>query len=123
MAVVSGGIPKVDSDELYTPDSFRQILGYWSYDSKWIVYTKVTSNQFKRVYLFSLDKQRSYPVTDGLSDASEPVFDHSGKYLFFFASTDAAPVVNWFDQSNVDMRKTSSIYLVPLKNKTISPLV
>ncbi|HWK02035.1 MAG TPA: PDZ domain-containing protein [Puia sp.] len=121
--VVSGAITKVDSDELYTPDSFRQILGDWSYDSKWIVYTKVTSTQFKRVYLYSLDKQKSSPVTDGLSDASEPVFDRSGKYLFFFASTDAGPVVNWFDQSNIDMRKTNSIYLVTLQNKTISPFV
>ena len=123
MDVASGATTKIDSDELYTPGEFRQILGDWAYDSKWIVYTKITSNQFKRVYLYSLDKQRSYPVTDGLSDASEPVFDGSGKYLFFFASTDAGPVVNWFDQSNIDMRKTSSIYLVTLQNKTISPFV
>lgn len=121
--VASGTITKVDSDELYTPDTYRQLFGDWSYDSKWIVYTKITSTQFKRVYLYSLERQKSYPVTDGLSDASEPVFDHSGKYLFFFASTDAGPVINWFDQSNIDMHKTNSIYLVTLQNKTISPFV
>ena len=121
--IASGVITKIDSDELYTPDTFRQIMGDWSYDSKWIVYTKVTSSQFKRVYLYSLDKQKSYPVTDGLSDASEPVFDASGKYLYFFASTDAGPVINWFDQSNEDMRKSNSIYLVTLQNKTVSPFV
>lgn len=121
--VTSGAITKADSDELYTPGPFRQIFGDWSYDSKWIVYTKVTSTQFKRVYLYSLDKQRSYPVTDGLSDASEPVFDRNGKYLYFLASTDAGPVINWFDQSSIDMRKSSSIYLVTLQNKTMSPFV
>ncbi len=121
--VTSGVVTKVDSDELYTPDTFRQIPGDWSYDSKWIVYTKVTSTQFKRVYLYSLGRQKSYPVTDGLSDASEPVFDRGGKYLYFFASTDAGPVINWFDQSNIDMRKSNSIYLVTLQNKTISPFV
>jgi len=121
--VASGVITKVDSDELYTPDTFRSIFGDWSYDSKWIVYTRVTSTQFKRVYLYSLDRQRSYPVTDGLSDASEPVFDRSGKYLYFFASTDAGPVINWFDQSSIDMRKNNSIYLVTLQNRTISPFV
>ncbi|HXO74082.1 MAG TPA: hypothetical protein VN824_02605, partial [Puia sp.] len=121
--VASSAITKVDSDELYTPGTFRQIFGDWSYDSKWVVYTKVTSSQFKRVYLYSLDRQRSYPVTDGLSDASEPVFDRSGRYLYFFASTDAGPVINWFDQSNYDMRKNNSIYLVTLQNKTISPFV
>jgi len=121
--VASGAVTKIDSDELYTPGPFRQIFGDWSYDSRWLVYTKVTSSFFKRVYLYSLDKQRSYPVTDGLSDAGEPTFDRNGKYLYFLASTDAGPVINWFDQSNIDMRKSSSIYLVTLQNKTISPFV
>lgn len=118
--VASGAITKVDSDELYTPGPFRQILGDWSYDSKWIVYTKIISTQYRRVYLYSLDKKQSFAITDGLSDAAEPVFDRSGKYLFFFASTDAGPVINWFDQSNQDMRRTSAIYVVTLQSKTPS---
>ena len=60
-------------------------------------------------------------LTDGLSDASEPIFDRGGKYLYFFASTDAGPVINWFDQSNNDMRSINSIYLVTLQKETISP--
>ncbi len=51
---------------------------------------------------------RSFAVTDGLSDATEPVFDRGGKYLYFLASTDAGPVINWFDQSNADMEMTRS---------------
>lgn len=121
--VASGAITKIDSDELYTPGAFRPMSGDWSFDSKWIVYTKITGTQYKRVYLYSLDKQKAYPVTDGMSDATEPVFDRAGKYLFFFASTDAGPVINWFDQSNADMRKTSNIYVATLQSKTISPLV
>jgi hypothetical protein len=54
-------------------------------------------------------EQKSYAVTDGLSDADEPKFDPKGKYLYFFASTDAGPVLNWFDQSNIDMRQTNAI--------------
>ena len=77
---------------------------------------------FKMVYLYSFDQQKSFPVTDGLSDASEPVFDPGNKYLYFFASTDAGPVVNWFDLSNEDMRMTNSIYLVTLRKDIISPL-
>jgi tricorn protease len=57
-----------------------------------------------------------------LSDVSEPKFDPNGKYLYFFASTDAGPVVNWFDLSNEDMRLTNSIYLVTLRKDIISPL-
>lgn len=119
--VASGAINKIDADELYVPGPFRNLFGDWSADSKWMAYTKITETQFKRIYLYSVDQQKSFAVTDGLSDASEPIFDKENKYLFFFASTDAGPVINWFDQSNADMRSTSSIYLVTLQKETISP--
>ena len=120
--IATGVIKKIDADELYVPGPFRDIFSNWSADSKWIAYTKVTATQFKKVLLYSLDEQKSYAVTDGLSDASEPQFSRNGKYLYFFASTDAGPVINWFDQSNADSHKTNSIYLVTLQNETISPL-
>ena len=120
--IASGSIKKIDADEYYVPGAFRDIFGDWSSDSKWIAYTKVTSTQFKKVFLYAVDEQKSYPLTDGLSDASEPIFSRNGKYLYFFASTDAGPVINWFDQSNDDYRKSNSIYLVTLQNQTISPL-
>ena len=121
--LASSSIKKIATDEFYIPGAFRDMFSDWSYDAKWIAYTKVTETQFKRIYLYSLDEDRSYPLTDGLSEASEPKFDHSGKYLYFLASTDAGPVLNWFDQSNDDMHSTQSIYLVTLQNTTISPLM
>ncbi|MEO7983455.1 MAG: PDZ domain-containing protein, partial [Bacteroidota bacterium] len=119
--ISSGAITKIDADELYVPGPFRDIANDWSQDSKWIAYTKVTETYFKQVYLYSVDQKKSFALTDGLSDASEPVFDRGNKYLYFFASTDAGPLVNWFDQSNDDARSTNSIYLVTLQKETISP--
>jgi tricorn protease len=119
--VASGSSKKIDSDVLYSPGVFREMFGSWSADSKWIAYDKITETNFKRVHLYSIDQGKSFAVTDGLSDASEPKLDPSGKYLYFFASTDAGPVVNWFDQSNNDMRSTNSIYLVTLQKNTLSP--
>ena len=119
--VAAGTIRKIDADELYVPGPFRDMHGDWSSDSKWIAYTKITETQFKRIFLYSIDQQKSIALTDGLSDAAEPVFDRGGKYLYFLASTDAGPVLNWFDQSNNDMRSVSSIYLVTLQKETISP--
>lgn len=119
--IASGAITKIDADEFYTPGPFRYLHGSWSFDSKWIAYTKITETQFKRVYLYSIEQKKSFALTDGLSDASDPKFDKSGKYLYFFASTDAGPVINWFDQSNADMHSTNSIYLVTLQKETISP--
>jgi tricorn protease len=121
--IESGNITKIDSDELYVPGPFRKMFSSWSSDSRWISYTKVLRTNFKTVYIHSLDQRRSFPVTDGLSDASDPVFDPGGEFLYFFASTDAGPVINWFDLSNQDMRMTNSIYLVTLRKDIISPFM
>lgn len=119
--IESGAVRKIDSDEIYSPGAFRRIINDWSSDSRWVLYTKMLETNFKAIYLYSVDQQKSFAVTDGLSDASEPVFDPNGQYLYFFASTDAGPVVNWFDLSNQDMRMTNSIYLVTLRKDIISP--
>jgi tricorn protease len=121
--LASASIKKIATDDFYIPGAFRDLFSDWSYDAKWIAYTLVTGTQFKRIYLYSLEADKSYPLTDGLSEASEPKFDRTGKYLYFFASTDAGPVLNWFDQSNDDMHATQSIYLVTLQNTTLSPLM
>ncbi|MEX0980459.1 MAG: PDZ domain-containing protein [Bacteroidales bacterium] len=115
-------VTKIDADELFPPGPYRGIFGDWSADSKWIAYTRVMKNNFQQVFLYSLEEDKSYPVTDGLSHATDPVFDRGGKYLWFFASTDAGPVVNWFDQSRADMEMTRNIYLVTLQKETLSPL-
>ena len=94
----------------------------WSPDSKWVAYTLDDAASYDTVYVYSLEKDKSFAVTDGLSEASEPVFDTSGKYLYFFTSTDAGPVINWFDQSNADMRMTNSIYVAVLRKDIPSPL-
>jgi tricorn protease len=94
----------------------------WSPDSKWIVYTLNSATYIQKVYAYSLDQAKSFPITDGLSEVSEPVFDASGKYLYFFSSTDAGPVKQWFDMSNADMSLTSSIYVVALTKDAPNPL-
>ncbi len=95
----------------------------WSPDSKWLAYTLTNRAAFQAIRLFDLERGESHPLTDGLVEAAEPVFDASGKYLFFLASTDAGPVKNWFDQSNADMQATASIYLVTLSRSTPNPLL
>jgi tricorn protease len=119
--LASGNVDKIDSDEMYLPGPYRDIASDWSADSRWLAYTKVIKTNYRRVYLYSLTEKKSYALTDGLSDAVEPKFDPKGRYLYFFASTDAGPVLNWFDQSSIDMRATDALYLVTLQKETISP--
>ncbi len=114
-------ITKINQDDYYYPGAFRNLFGDWSSDSNWIVYSKIIDSNFEQVFLYSIQKNTSYPVSDGLSNATNPVFDANGKYIYFFASTDAGPVVNWFDQSNQDMSITNSIYLATLRKDIVSP--
>ncbi len=119
--VATGNIKKIDADELYVPGQFRNHFGCWSTDSRWVAYTKVNSTFFKQVFIYSVEQGKSFPVTDGLSDADSPIFDPDGKYLLFLASTDAGPVINWFDQSSHDMRMSSSVYLATLRADILNP--
>lgn len=119
----TASIQKIDSDEIYSPGDYRDIRCSWSSDSKWMAYTRLMETNFRVICMYSVDQQKSFPVTDGLSDATDPVFDKKGEYLYFLASTNAGPVLNWFDLSNADMKMTSSIYLVTLRKDIISPFI
>jgi len=115
-------VSKIAEDERYVPGPYRDLFGSWSHDSNWIAYTKITETSFEKAFLYSLETKKSHAVSDGLSSVSEPVFDPSGKYLYMLASTDAGPVLNWFDQSSIDMKVTNNIYVVTLQKNVISPL-
>ena len=86
----------------------RSTIAYgWSPDSRWLAYTvehQAAGDDALRL-LARRTTSRS-PITDGLSEVSEPVFDRSGKYLYVLASTDAGPVLDWFAQSNADNCRT-----------------
>jgi tricorn protease len=118
--VASGKVTRVDADIVYAPG--REIPHSWSPDSQWLAYTTLGRTNFETVKLYSLATNSVHALTDGLADATSPVFDASGKYLWFLASTDAGPVAQWFMQSNNDMRATSALYLAVLSNKEASPL-
>lgn len=118
----TGVSKKFAQQPLYGPSRSRTNDFSWSPDSKWIAYALVGRTYFRTVYAYSLEKEKSFRITDGMSDALEPVFDASGKYLYFFASTDAGPVRQWFDMSNADMRVSRSIYLAVLREDLPSPL-
>jgi len=119
--VASSNIQKIAEDTYYTPGPFREMFGSWSADNKYIAYTTITETNFERAWIYSVSENKSHALTDGMSNATEPIFDPSGKYLYLLASTDAGPVVNWFDQSSEDMEATNSIYLVTLQKSVMSP--
>jgi tricorn protease len=94
----------------------------WSPDSRWIAYAKPLKSWYNAVFVYSLEDGKSVQITDGLSDALNPVFDKGGKYLYFTASTDIGPSVFGFDMSSYSHRTTRSVYVAVLKKTDPSPL-
>jgi tricorn protease len=116
----TGRSKKVASQQTYTPSS--QLRSAWSPDSKWLAYTIATRPLVMAVSVYSLGQDKSFAVTDGLAEVTEPMFDRGGRYLYFFGSTDAGPILDWFSQSGSDMQETRNIYLTVLRNDLPSPL-
>ncbi len=120
--VASGASKKIATERLYAPARYRMLRGSWSPDSRWVAYTLSGPTYIRTAYVYSLDEGKSYPLTDGLSDVSDPAFDKAGRLLYFLASTDAGPQRNWFSLQNTDARITNAIYVATLKRGTPSPL-
>jgi tricorn protease len=116
----TGEQTRIASEVVYGPAKTQH--HNWSPDSKWLVYTRNTMTYMQQVWLWSVEAEESYGVTDGLSDVGEPVFDAGGRYLWFTGSTDAGPVRSWFAMSNADMDSTNALYLAVLAAGETSPL-
>jgi tricorn protease len=96
------------------------IAGAWSPDSKWLAYSKVLPNELSAIYLYSVADAKSTQVTDGMSDATNPVFDKDGKYLYFTASTNSGEGLG-LDIHALEQTSSSSIYLAVLDKSLPSP--
>ena len=94
----------------------------WSPDSRWIVYTKLLKNRLRAVFVYSLQTGKASMITDGLSDTEHAVFDKSGKYLFFTASTNAGPGSFLLDMTSDTSQVTRSVYVAVLRKDFPSPL-
>ena len=119
--LATGTVKKVDSDGLAHPN--RTMNPSFSTDSKWIAYVKLLENQFKAVFFYNIQTGQKTQITDGLADAIDPVWDASGKYLYFLASTDYGVSAGWLDMSTYDLQVTRGLYVVVLNKTDASPLL
>ncbi|QOY90864.1 S41 family peptidase [Paludibaculum fermentans] len=109
---------KVAKDRYQFPSGDRAPA--WSPDSQWLAYTQRLPNYLGAVFLYSLADGKSTQLTDGMSDAQNPVFDKGGKYLYFSASTDSGPTLEP-DVHSIGTSQTRSLYLAVLSKADPSP--
>ncbi len=111
----------IDTDYYWTfaPNSISQT---WSPDNKWIAYIRQLPSGLHAVFVYSLEQGKSFQITDGMSDALNPVWDKNGKYLYFTASTNIALTTAGLDMSSDEHRVTRSVYVAVLSKDEKSPL-
>jgi tricorn protease len=100
---------------------YAEITNYsWAPDSKWLAYDKQEENLYSIVHLYSIAEHKSTPVTTGMANSYNPMFDPEGKYLYFLSDRDFNEVLG-----NVDFEfanpKTTRVYVVTLKKDEPSP--
>ena len=111
---------KVDTDRFDTP--LHEFDVSWSPDGRWLTYTKQLPNHLRGVFVYALATGKATRVTDGMSDCLYPVFDRSGKYLYFTASTDEGLTPGWLDMTSEAHPVSRSVYVAVLRKDLPSPL-
>ncbi|HKP85666.1 MAG TPA: PDZ domain-containing protein, partial [Blastocatellia bacterium] len=114
---INGGKPvMVDQSNVFAINSYD-----WSPDSKWVAYAKPGDNGFPAIHLYSLDQQKTFPVSNGMTPDFSPVFDQNGKYLYFFSNrTFTNPSLSNFELT-YSYNNVTGIYAVTLASDTPSP--
>ncbi len=92
----------------------------WSPDSKWVVYVKFGENTQDAVWVYSLEQDKSFQVTDDIYIDFSPVFSTCGKYLIFLSDRDFNLSFSSFEFDYIYQNSTN-IYAVAL-TKDIPPL-
>jgi tricorn protease len=119
--VASGEAKIVGNDPWMVPQ--RTLNPTWSPDSKWVAYSSRLKSLYHAIFVSNVETGETKQVTDGLADAVWPVWDASGKYLWFFASTDFGLRSQWLDMTSYDHDENFGLYLAVLKKDEPSPLL
>ncbi len=92
----------------------------WSPDSKWIAWAKPEDDIMNTIQLYSLEQDKSFPVTDGWYNSSSPCFSDDGKYLFFTSDRIFNPSFSQTEWNHAFFDMTG-IYFTTMSAKTESP--
>lgn len=72
-------------------DSYQDLYQpSWSPDGTLLAYSRFESNGIRAIHLYDVTNGRKVQVTDASVSAEHPIFDRSGRYLYFLASNNSA---------------------------------
>lgn len=106
--------------EVAQGETGRGLFGSWSPDSKWITYALPEHRKMNRIWVYSLDEKKSYPITDDWYNSGSPIFSEDGKYIYFVSQRDFRPTYSWTEWNHA-YQDMSGIFLITLAKDTKSP--
>ncbi len=119
--IATGKAKVIGNDPWMVPT--RTLNPVWSPDSKWVAYASRLRSMYHAIFISNVETGESRQVTDGLADAVWPAWDASGKYLWFFASTNLGLQSQWLDMTSYEHNENFGLYLAILKKSDPSPLL
>jgi len=119
--VASGALTHADTERYAHPE--RSLEAVWSPDSRWIAYSRQLDSHLRAIFVFDTESGEAHQLTDGMADAITPVWDTSGDYLYFLASTDVGLSTGWLDMSSFDHPVTRALYVAILEADGVSPFM
>ena len=121
MDIATGQAKIVGNDPWMVPQ--RTLAPSWSPDSKWVAFASRLNTLYRAIVVANVETGEKQQITDGLADAMYPVWDASGKYLWFLASTDFGLASQWLDMTSYGREETFALYLAVLNKTDASPLL
>ncbi len=94
----------------------------WSPDSRWITYSRESTNGFGVIYVYNLEENKEYPVTDKWFYSAGPVFTQDGKYIVFTSARDFNPTYSHTEWNHV-YNRMEGVYLALLSEDTPDPFL
>jgi tricorn protease len=93
----------------------------WSPDSKWIAYAKDMNNLNSALFLYDVAAKKTHQATSGYYNDANPVFDVTGKYLYFTTDRNLAPSYSNLDNTWI-YPNTTQVAVAPLHPSTAALL-
>ena len=117
----TGKVQQVDKGLHLFEDSLEEFRAHWSPDSRWFAYPRDTANRNSVVALFDTRTGERKDVTSPFYNASDPVFDPEGNYLFLSTGQQFSPTYSDLDGTWI-YAATTRLAALPLRKEVVSPL-
>jgi tricorn protease len=113
---MTGRMTAVDQSKHMAQGEYRPS---WSPDGRWLAYAKALPSRVRAIFLWDAQSGKATQLTDGMSHDEMPVFDASGRYLYFTSSANARNAA----AADIGWALATSMAAEPLVTKGLSVFI